>query len=150
MGEQADSTLSGEGLRIAGGALAGFVAAALGWSVFGYFVAGANTKLAIVPVIGLVLVVASAGVGAGMAMRLIGRSPMPAARWAACAAAIAGGFVGDFLWIWWFNIGHKSLSVLLGSQFTATLNTKTDLQKLLMYAIAGYLAYAIARSGVRR
>jgi len=60
----------------------------------------------------------------------------------AVLATLLGCIVGDLIWVSLFT--QKPFGLLLGSELVATMNTLFNLQKAVMYAVAGYLAYAIA------
>jgi len=117
--------------------LGAFVVAGASWALLGYLIAW-KLQLSL----GMILPPFAAGCLGGLIMRLNRPCLREKTGWVAAIVVLVGTIVGDILWI--MLAQQKSLSVLFGSELTATLNTLTNLFKLIMYAVASYLAFAIA------
>ncbi len=122
-------------LAIAAGLVA-LVAAAGVWAMLGYVFAW---KLGMS--LGMILPPLGAGGIGGLIMRFGGRGFGRRIGWISLLFVLIGCVIGDVAWI--MLAQNKPLSVLFGSELTATINALLDLFKLFMYAIACYLTYAI-------
>lgn len=115
--------------------LGAMVVACTVWALLGYYVASTLR-------FGLILLPIASGCSAGIVMRIGGRCFGQRTGWVAVAVTLIGCLVGDLFWIAMFN--HKPFSQLLGAELVATMNTVFDPIKMLWYAVACYLAYAIS------
>jgi hypothetical protein len=130
--------------RSQGAAILMGVAAALGamvvafgaWAVIGLYVARTLS-------LGLILLPLVSGCGSGFLLRLGGKGFGQRVGMIAVIVTITGCVIGDFAWLACVP-NQKPVSELLGTGLVTTLNVVFNLQKAVMYAVAGYLSYAIA------
>jgi len=115
----------------------GVLGAGVSWAALGYTLAW---KLHLS--LGMILPPLVAGCVAGLIFRFGAKGIFNQhAGWIAVVTTFVGCTLGDLVWI--KLASGKTLSVLLGPELIATLNTLFDFMKALMYAAACYLAYAI-------
>lgn len=105
------------------------------WALLGNYVASTVRS-------GLILLPIVSGCAAGLLMRLGRGAWGKRTGWIAIVVTLLGCVIGDLLWIAMFN--HKPIGQLLGPELVATLNTVFDPVKIVWYAVAGYLAFAIS------
>ena len=118
-------------------AVVALVVACLFWSMLGYLVAW-KMQLSL----GVILPPLAAGCLGGLVMRCSRSGFGPKTGWIAAVVVLIGCVIGDVVWI--MLAQQKSLGVLFGAELTATINTLTNLLKLIMFAVASYLAFVIA------
>ena len=118
--------------------LGAMTVAGVSWAMLGYWLAW-KLQLSL----GMILPPLVAGGVGGVVIRfgaqgVLGRRTA----WIAVAAVLLGCIVGDLVWI--MLAQQKPLSVLLGAELRLTINSMTNLPKLVMFFFACYLAYAIS------
>ena len=118
-------------------ALSALVAAGATWATLGYWLAW---KLQMS--LGMILPPFVAGCIGGLIMRFSRKGFQHRTGWVAVAAVLIGCAIGDLIWI--KLASGKPLNVLLGTELKNTIDTMTNLSKLMMFAVACYLAYAIS------
>jgi len=112
------------------------IVACAAWAVIGLFVA---RTLAL----GIILLPLISGCAAGLLLRIGGRGLGRRVGIIAVIATLVGCVIGDFIWLALVP-NQSSIEELLTTQLVDTLNVLFNLQKAVMYAVAGYLAYAIS------
>ena len=118
--------------------LGAMTVAGVSWAMLGYWLAW-KLQLSL----GMILPPLVAG-GVGGVVSRFGAQGVLGRRtaWIAVAAVLLGCIVGDLVWI--MLAQQKPLSVLLGAELRLTINSMTNLPKLVMFFFACYLAYAIS------
>lgn len=118
-------------------ALCALVLAGATWALLGYWLAW-KLQLSL----GMILPPFVAGCAGGLMMSFGRKNFLNKTGGVAIVSVLIGCIAGDLVWI--MLAQQKPLSVLLGPELTQTVNTMTGLSKLIMYAVACYLAYAIS------
>lgn len=113
-----------------------FIVAAL-WALIGFHIAG---KLAL----GTIMLPIATGLAGGGMMKVFGRGLQPATQWVAVAVTVIGCIIGDVVWISWFT-GKPYGQLFSEEEFTRTLNTFLNLQKVVFYLVASWIAFSLSR-----
>lgn len=113
------------------------VVACLSWSMLGYLLAW---KMGLS--LGMILPPLVAGCLGGLIMRYGRGFYGQKTGWVAVGFVLVGCIAGDVIWI--MLAEQKTLGVLFGAELTKTVNAMTSLFKLVMHAVACYLAYSIS------